>query len=498
MNGCDSATLAGAVAVEATPDHPTPRNAPRLPGADELKTEQARFIGSHPGYAATGRLDELRASEYARLDATGHVYLDYTGGGLYAESQLREHQELLRHAVLGNPHSLNPESAASTRLVESAREAVLEHFGASPDEYVVIFTANATGALKLVGESFPFGPGVRYLMTFDNHNSVNGLREFARAHGAEIAYVPLVLPELRVDEAELEAQLSSAPPGKDHLFAFPAQSNFSGVQHPLEWIARAQTRGFTVLLDAAAFVPTNRLDLGRWHPDLVSVSFYKMFGYPTGVGCLLARRAALGKLRRPWFAGGTITVASVQGDRYYLAPGEAAFEEGTLNYLGMPAVEIGLRHVRSIGIDLIHERVRLLTGWLLGNLGALRHSSGAPLVRLYGPQTTERRGATIALNFRDPAGRPVDHRRVEQLAADAGISLRTGCFCNPGAGEAALEISKPELVACFAQPSDRLTLDDFRLCIDGKNSGAVRISLGVASNFADVHRFLGFARSLLA
>ena len=37
----------------------------------------------------------------------------------------------------------------------------------------------------------------------------------------------------------------------------------------------------------------------------------KIFGYPTGVGCLLARKAALAKLRRPWYAGGTITLSSI-------------------------------------------------------------------------------------------------------------------------------------------------------------------------------------------
>ena len=462
-----------------------------------MTDQETRFLEAHPAYRATAALDDLRAAEYGRLDARGEVYLDWTGGGLHAESQVRRHLELLRGAVLGNPHSQNPSSAATTHLVESARRAVLEFFGASPEEYVAIFTANASGALKLVGESFPFGPGDRYLMTFDNHNSVNGIREFARARGAEIAYVPVVLPDLRVDEVQLEAQLALARPGGHHLFAFPAQSNFSGVHHSLEWIAMAQARGWTVILDAAAFAPTNRLDLQRWHPDFVPLSFYKMFGYPTGVGCLLARRSALGRLRRPWFAGGTITVASVQGDRYYLAPGEAAFEEGTLNYLALPAVEIGLEHLGSIGLDLVHARVQQLTGWLLRNLVDMRHANGSPLVRLYGPETTERRGATIALNFRDAAGRPLDHQGIERLAGEAGISLRTGCFCNPGAGEVALGISKPELVACFTPPSERLTLDDFRLCIDGKNSGAVRISLGVASNFADVHRFVEFARGLL-
>ena len=124
---------------------------------------------------------------------------------------------------------------------------------------------------------------------------------------------------MRVDEVQLLDSLESVRPGGHHLFAYPAQSNFSGVQHSLNWIAQAQARGWDVLLDAAAFVATNRLDLSRWHPDFVPLSFYKMFGYPTGVGCLLARRVALARLRRPWFAGGTITVASVQGDRYYLA-----------------------------------------------------------------------------------------------------------------------------------------------------------------------------------
>jgi molybdenum cofactor sulfurtransferase len=89
----------------------------------------------------------------------------------------------------------------------------------------------------------------------------------------------------------------------------------------------------------------------------VALSFYKMFGYPTGLGCLLVRRETLAKLRRPWFAGGTITIASVQGDGHYYADAEAAFEDGTVDYLNIPAVEIGLRHIDKIGIDHIHDRV---------------------------------------------------------------------------------------------------------------------------------------------
>jgi molybdenum cofactor sulfurtransferase len=455
------------------------------------------FLQAYPSFERTRVLDELRATEYERLDRCGHIYLDYTGGGLYAISQLQKHHALLTDCVLGNPHSTNPTSLAMTEWVERARHCILEYFNASPDEYVAIFTSNASGALKLVGESFPFEPGDHYLLTFDNHNSVNGIREFARVRGAEITYVPVMLPDLRVDTARLAEYLDLVRPGGHNLFAYPAQSNFSSVQHPLDWIARAHAKGWTVVLDAAAFAPTNRLDLARWQPDFVPLSFYKMFGYPTGVGCLLARKSALAMLRRPWFAGGTITVASVQGDKYYLAANEAAFEDGTLNYLNLPAIEIGLKHIEAIGIDTIHERVRCLVGWLLENLVALKHSNGKPLARLYGPPTTDHRGGAVTANFYDVAGQAIDHRLIEQRANQANISLRTGCFCNPGAGEIALGLSKPELIACFNQPSDRLTLDDFRLCIDGKSSGAVRVSVGMVTNFADVYHFLQFVQGLL-
>jgi molybdenum cofactor sulfurtransferase len=452
----------------------------------------AAFLSARPEFEATHALDALRATEYARLDRDRNVFLDYTAGGVYAASQVREHAELLTNGVFGNPHSTNRASLAMTELVERARDYVLEYFNASPDEYVVCFTQNASGALRLVGEAYPFTPDGHYLLTFDNHNSVNGIREFARARGARVTYAPVIPPDMRIDGERLGAYLEQTGSGSCDLLGYPAQSNFSGVQHSLEWIARAQERGWDVLLDAAAFVPTNRLDLSRWHPDFVPISFYKIFGYPTGVGALIARKPALRKLHRPWFAGGTITVASVQGDRYFMAEGPSAFEDGTLDYLSLPAVEIGLRHIDRVGLDQIHTRVACLTDWLLGALASLRHSDGKPIVRVYGPLDATDRGATIALNLYDANGHFIDHRIVEQRANAAGISLRTGCFCNPGGGEVALGLSSEELSSCFVGAADRLALDEFRRCIDDKSTGAVRVSMGLVSSFEDVYRFAEF------
>jgi molybdenum cofactor sulfurtransferase len=472
----------------------------RREGSMSLTTPRAAaeaFTTRYPGYASAD-LDALRDRDYARLDASGDHYLDYTGGGLPAASHVREHAELLTAHTFGNPHSSNPTSHAMTERVESARASILRHFRADPSEYVAIFTANASGALKLIGESYPFTAGGLFALTFDNHNSVNGIREFARARGADVAYLPVAAPDLRVDEALLEALLTRAnPTGAARLFAYPAQSNFSGVRHPLDWIAAARAHGFHVLLDAAAYAPTARLDLSRVQPDFVTLSFYKMFGYPTGVGALIARREALAALRRPWFAGGTIAYASVSAPRHDLHEGAEAFEDGTLNYLSLPAIESGLARLTPERLQAIADRTRALGAFTLERLAALRHANGAPLAVVYGPRDMRDRGASIAFNLQDDQGALIDHRIVEERANQRRISLRTGCFCNPGAGEAALGISEGELARCFSG-SERMTIDTFRGCLIGKGSGAVRVSFGVASTSDDAVALEALLRGFLS
>ena len=231
-----------------------------------------------------------------------------------------------------------------TRLDDRARAFILQYFNASPGRIRSHFHCECQRRAEVGGRSLPVCGG-RTLPAHLRQPQLGQRHPRIRARaGAAITYVPVNPPEMRID-AKNCGFLEQAQPGAHNLFAYPAQSNFSGVQHDLEWIDRAQPKGWDVLLDAAAFAPTNRLDLSAVHPDFVCLSFYKMFGYPTGVGALLARRGALAKLHRPWFAGGTITVASVQGDRYFLHLGAEGFEDGTLNYLTLPAVEIGLRHI---------------------------------------------------------------------------------------------------------------------------------------------------------
>ncbi|MPZ84407.1 MAG: aminotransferase class V-fold PLP-dependent enzyme [Actinophytocola sp.] len=450
--------------------------------------EPEEFLRGNPEYERTRRLDELRRTEYGYLDEQGHLYLDYTGAGLAARSQYRAHEERLAGTLFGNPHSMSPTSEAATDLVERARARVLRHFNADPADHVAIFTANATGAARLVGEAYPFSRKSRLVLTFDNHNSVNGLREFARRGHARTTYIPTRAPELRVDTGTLAAELAR---GRRGLFAYPAQSNFSGVRHPLDWIDLARQAGYDVLLDAAAFLPTARLDLSAVHPDFVIASWYKLFGYPTGVGCLVARKDTLAKLVRPWFSGGTIQAVSVGMPWHTMAPDEAAFEDGTLNFLSIPDVQFGLDWLDGIGVEVVGTRVRCLTGWFLARLTALRHGDGSPMVEVYGPLDTRSRGGTVAFNFLDLDGRVVDERLVATETSAAGISLRTGCFCNPGVGEDAFGLSPNTLRALRHTRTN--TLDEYLELIGLPSAGAIRVSFGLASTVADVERFVTFA-----
>lgn len=438
---------------------------------------------AHDGY-----FEALRNREFSRLDKHKQVYLDYTGGGLHSSSQVTRHMEYLLTSVHGNPHSVNPTSMASTEAVEAARQKVLAFFNATED-YHCIFTPNASGALKIVGECYPFQEDGTYLLTADNHNSVNGIREFCANKGGTFQYAPLN-ENLTLDSAALKQALKSFE-GRNKLFAFPAQSNVSGVRHALKWVKRAQKQGWDVLLDAAAFAPTSPLDLTKVPADFVAVSFYKIFGFPTGLGALLVRKSAFEKLQKPWYAGGNITLSSVGGANRFMHDDHQRFEDGTVNYLDIPAISEGLRFVEEVGMGRLKQRVDSLALYLHQGLKGLRHANGTPLIRTYGPADRRSCGGTLAMNFQNPDGAIIPTSAVEDQANERGISLRTGCFCNPGVDEVNHGIASAALEAYFGNRAQG-DYYDF-IAFSGIRRGAVRVSVGMATNRADLDRFIAFA-----
>lgn len=440
--------------------------------------------------------ETLRKAEFSRLDETDHAYLDYAAAGLHPMSSLQLHLDFLQTHVVSHPGTASPASTLASELLERARSHVLTFFNASPEEYAVVFTPSASSAAQLVGERYPFKRGSTLALLADNHSSVTSLRENARVAGASAVAIPL---EADLRTPDITPHLRKRSRKANNLFAYPAQSNFSGVHHPLELINEAQELGYDVLLDAAAFVPANVLDLSTSKPDFVTISFYKMFGYPTGIGALLLRHKALRKLKTSALAGensGITTTSRTTGKG-----GGTLSEEGfecyaVPNVLAMPAVLAGLQFLQGVDLEQLATHISILTGRLLRGLLSLRLENGRRAVVVYGPKTTIKRGGTVTFNILDPQGGWVDARIVQAVASARRVSLRVGCFENLGAADRALHGVREESSRdAEGMPKTRVRLPRSR--VEGFY-GAVRASLGIASNQADVDRLLAVVQGIIS
>ena len=516
--------------------------------------------------------DLVRAEEFARLD--GVAYCDHAGAPPYSESLVRECMTELTSKLLGNPHSFHGAASTTAAAVAAARDATLQHLNAPVGEYVVVFTSGATAALRLVAESFPWSPSSEFRYTASNHTSVVGIRAAAAHAGARVAVVDVLAaeasesesePSVRVrarrdddgeerrrwrivERAEISPQRTPsrrpfAPSREDAnededvpecLFAYPAECNLSGERfHPsVASAARAADEGtpalssvgtptpprprsrrrWRVLCDAAKCAGTRPPDLSREDaPDFVALSYYKMFGYPTGLGALVARRDALASLRPRYFGGGV--AAGVDADENFFSrrSGAEGLEDGTLDFAAVAAVPIGFRWLANLartsrpnsreGAAAVDARARAIARRLARRLAALRHRNGARVVRLHGAAWIEHgddaanaisrgasrsRGGTVAFSVLRPDGSPVGCVRVERAAAAEGVHVRAGCCCNPGACERA--VRAPPGRPRRARAAGKICGDDVDVDDAGVAIGVVRASFGASSAREDADR----------
>ncbi|KAF7373723.1 Molybdenum cofactor sulfurase [Mycena sanguinolenta] len=468
--------------------------------SDAASGAYQEFLSSFPEYRLTWILDSLRRSDYGRLETTGETYVDYMGGSIYPESLIRAHTEFLNRSVLGNTHSVNNSSKLSLKCADEARAAVLSFFRAPSDKYTVIFTANATGALKLVGESYPFAEGSSYVLSCDSHNSVNGIREYAAYRGAHVCYIPPTSTGGFEPSLAKDLLLRNRPRSKKSapcLFALTGQSNISNTKNSLSITEYATSLGYHTVLDGAALAPTSSISLSEFPVDAMAVSFYKLFGFPTGVGALIVKKSFLEQLKRPWFAGGNVEIVQVPGTVVIRSHElHEQFEDGTINYLTLPAVTEGLRFL-SAYLPFLPLRLSCLMHYLVASLSKIRHERGTPVVRILSATPSKRlrcvgeqsdTGSTISMIFLDPSGEPISNSFIEYSASKLNISLRTGCVCNPGGAAAMLGIE--EDMKHFQDGLSRIDLERAM----GKEIGVVRISLGLASNFQDAWTVVRFTQ----
>jgi molybdenum cofactor sulfurtransferase len=300
------------------------------------------------------------------------VYLDHAGTTLPPKELLEIVTQDMLTSVYANPHSHSALGSRTEELIHKARGHVYQLLHVSPHQYDVVFTSGATAACKLVAESFPFGESGVFSYPMNAHTSVLGMRAYANN--------AVVFPsssqrrhEAAVDSTCLNVGVDEPLPMSSdcNLLAVTGECNFSGMQADLQYIpalieglksgkqahevvsaspgessatataVQASMRGndWIWLLDASKLAATTEININHTlayadRPHFICLSMYKIFGYPTGCGCLVIRRDAAQRLQKRYFGGGTVLSAAASCD--FSVPQSSQphryMEDGTANY----------------------------------------------------------------------------------------------------------------------------------------------------------------------
>ncbi|RLM54917.1 molybdenum cofactor sulfurase [Panicum miliaceum] len=490
----------------------------------QSKEEFLEQFGGDYGYPDAPRgINELRAADFKRLE--GMVFLDHAGATLYSEAQMADVAKDLMSNVYGNPlilkfgtYSQSDSSMATSDLITSMRHQVLKYFNASPRDYKCIFTSGATAALKLVGECFPWSRDSCYMYALSKGATVSAVDveevvDPSKNHGSDSLFkISKHSTQRRGDDVLLHNYQHGSLPaisGNDiNLFAFPSECNFSGHKFNLSLVklikegkfisTTSQQQGsWMVLIDAAKGCTTEPPNLTVYSADFVVCSFYKIFGYPTGLGALIVKNEAAGLLNKTYFGGGTVAASIADIDFVQKRKSiEQVLEDGTISFLSISSLRYGFKIIDMLTISAIARHTASLATYMRKKMMDLKHSNEKNVCIIYGQEASKvkdlKMGPTITFNLKREDGTWFGYREVEKLASLSGIHLRTGCFCNPGACAKYLGLSHSDLVSNFE--AGHVCWDDNDI-INGRPTGAVRISFGYMSTYEDAEEFLKFLQS---
>lgn len=305
-----------------------------------------------------------------------------------------------------SPHGLGREM---TRRFEEARDKVGRFFGAG-ENYTVVFTSGATGAINLVAHSYLEAfcqPGDRILtLGSEHHSNFVPWQQLCKRQGLDFQVVP-ILPSGQPDWAWFRQALSPAT----KLVALAHVTNTFGVVNPVEEVIRlAHERGIPVLVDGAQAAGHRPVDVERLGCDFYCVSAHKMYG-PTGIGALLARTQLLEQMPPLQFGGEMVERVTVEDTRFQPPP--YRFEAGTPHFLGAVGFAAAVDHLGQVGLEQAAREEQTLARALWEGLRAI------PEVEL--PVSGPPQAGIVSFTL--PPFHPYD---VAVLLDQQGVAVRSG------------------------------------------------------------------------
>ncbi|RRN68966.1 cysteine desulfurase family protein [Agrobacterium deltaense] len=342
--------------------------------------------------------------------------------------------------LAGNPSSVHREGRAARAAVEGARREVAALVGAEAAH--VTFTSGATEAANLVlTPDFRMGRApVRYGHLYVSAIEHPAFREGGRFGKADVTEIPVTSAGV-IDLAALQTLLSShdASAGLP-MVACMLVNNETGILQPVAEAARlVHAAGGLMVIDAVQAAGRVPLDINALDADFLVVSSHKLGG-PKGAGALISRGEVM--MPKPLIHGG----GQEKGHR--------SGTENTLSVIGFgAAAAVAAKNLEVEAARLAALRARLEDGMRVS----------APDVIIHG-EDVARVGNTTFFTL------PGLKAETGQIAFDIeGIALSAGSACSSG------KVGESHVLTAMGR--------DPKL-------GALRISLGHATDEADIERTL--------
>lgn len=446
------------------------------------------------------------------------IYFDNASSKLYNHIHYLEYfndisSSFNNNYLFSNPHSLSNSSACATQKIEIVRTKVLKYVNADPEIYDCIFTSGTTEGLKMIGENFNWNLYNQLIYTIDNHTSVIGMREYALKAGSTIqvidfdkygvleqksSFFDINAKNMYLYGLQYMSEYKKNIKDSANLCVIPAESNFSGKLYNKKLINEVKNLyGNTIFVyDIAKYISTHNIDMSDDLIDIAPISFYKIFGFPTGIGALIIKKSVSQYLHKCYFGGGTLMSVNPMNNFHFKKQIlHQQFEDGSPNYLSI----IYLEHLLNKQYNAIdYEKINKLTYYFYDKIRAIKFKNDSPLFELYDipldytyQQFCNNHGSIITFNLLKSDGSYIGYKEVELLCNINKIAIRTGCLCNNGACMKNLNITNDILRENFDKGH---SCDEPIDLIDGKPTGAIRVSFCENNSFLEIDTFINLIR----
>jgi selenocysteine lyase/cysteine desulfurase len=232
------------------------------------------------------------------------------------------------------------------------RKQLADYLKVNYDE--IIITRNATEALNIAIQGYPFQPNDEVIISQLDYSSMIETFTMLEKRG-KISVKQVELPLLPKTDDEIIDVYRNAISEKTRVILLTHLSNVTGLITPVKKIgAIAKERGVDIIVDSAHALGQIPFELSELNSDFVGMNLHKWIGNPIGAGVLFIKKDRVKEMHHLY---GDVKVADT--DITKLA------HYGTTQFAVMLTIPVSLYFHQQIGIERASKRLHYLKNiWL--------------------------------------------------------------------------------------------------------------------------------------